>query len=125
MTAALASALTAAERLTDFLREECRGRDRALHLPEIASCLDLLERDVQTAAREAREGGAPICSSSCGLWYAPDDHRAMAYRQMRRGLSILTNGRTMLKSSAPPGQDPLFDCPPEILVALAELREEA
>ena len=89
MTAALAETRTEptpAQRLTGFLRDECSGRERALHLPELASCLDMDERDLQTAARAAREDGAPICSSSCGLWYSPEDARSTAWGLIRRGV---------------------------------------
>jgi hypothetical protein len=122
--AAETRAETPAERVTAHLRRWHWSREFAVHLSTLAQELGMVERDVQTYVREARDAGAPICSSSCGLWYSTEDARQTAYGLILRGANVIRGGRAMLAASALPGQDPLFDCPPEILQALAEAGED-
>ena len=124
MAAETQRTLTPAEVLTLHLRRWCPDRAHARHLAGLELDLGIDQREIQDLAREARAGGAPICSSSCGYWYSEADHRDMAYRQIRRGLAVLTNGKTMLEACALPSQEPLLTVLPRLLEDLDADRDE-
>lgn len=89
-----------------------KGKENAVHLPELCRVLDMAPTAFKKAVKELRQQGEPILSGRAGYWYSeePEEIRDFVDSLGKQAVSRFASVKTLkAAANSTPEQLTLFD----------------